>query len=296
MNRAQLAARFGAVTAIAAVSGALTSFVLGRVVAVEGGGGEAPALAASEPATSPLAAPARALTERQYLEGILGRNLFDQNKIGVEPEVAEGAEDAGATDLNVTLKGTVVAVPDAYSAAFILEDGKQVALAYGIGQTVLGAEILEIWQDRVKLQRGDGRVEWLLMDGVKEAPKPATAATATPSEEGIEQTGENSYVVSRSTLDEYLSDMEGLSRMARALLHRGADGEFDGYRLSAIRRGSPLDKLGIRNGDIIHSVNGQPLDSMQGAMQAFQSLQSATGLDFEVTRRGQPVKLNYAIK
>ena len=94
--------------------------------------------------------------------------------------------------------------------------------------------------------------------------------------------------------------VESLSKLARALLHRGPDGEYDGYRLSAIRRGSLADKLGIRNGDIIHSVNGTTLNSVQGAMAAFQSLSGGTspgsGFKFEVTRRGQPVTLSYSVR
>jgi type II secretory pathway component PulC len=38
------------------------------------------------------------------------------------------------------------------------------------------------------------------------------------------------------------------------------------------------------------------LNSVQGAMQALQTLQSENSLKFEVTRRGQPVALNYVVE
>jgi len=93
------------------------------------------------------------------------------------------------------------------------------------------------------------------------------------------------------SLDQLLEDPEALSKMGRALLHRGPDGDFDGYRLSGIRRGSPPDLLGFENGDIVHELNGHPLTSMEEAMEAYHALRGATGLDATVTRRGERIQL-----
>ncbi|MCO4747868.1 MAG: hypothetical protein KC912_23935, partial [Proteobacteria bacterium] len=76
----------------------------------------------------------------------------------------------------------------------------------------------------------------------------------------------------------------------------GPDGQIDGYRLSGIRRNSLGEKLGIRNGDIIHAANGQALTSMQGAMSAYTTLQSESSFNFEVTRRGQKMTLQYQVR
>jgi len=78
--------------------------------------------------------------------------------------------------------------------------------------------------------------------------------------------------------------------------HKGSDGEVDGYRLSAIRRGSLFDKLGIKNGDVVHAVNGLPLTNMEGAMSAFQSLQSEDEFSFDVTRRNKKSTFEYEIR
>lgn len=245
----------------------------------------------------------QAQSEAEYRRVILDRNIFDQSKAGGKPSEGEGEGDDGVaeSDLKVQLKGTIVAVPAAYSAAFLLKDGDSFARAYGIGQQVMGATILEILDDRIRVSR-NGAEEWLVIGGGKEkAEKPETAATpGTPTAEGIEQVSETEFNVDKSVIESNLNDLEGLSRLGRALLHRGPDGEYDGYRLSAIRRGTLADQLGIRNGDIIHSVNGTALNSVQGAMEAFQGLTGGmspgSGFKFEVTRRGQPVTLNYNVK
>ena len=114
--------------------------------------------------------------------------------------------------------------------------------------------------------------------------------------EGITKESETKYTVERSVLDKYLGDIEGLSKMARAMPHKGADGSTDGYRLSGIRRNSPLYALGIRNGDVIHTVNGTSLANPADAMGAFQSLGSTSNFNFDITRRNNPVTMEYAVK
>jgi type II secretion system protein C len=285
------------VTASAAVSAVAANWGLGWVIEPPSAPDAAELLVAStelEERPSLMERPRRRLDQETYVNGILDRNIFDQSKIGVVEEIEKGG-DGMTTTLTVELRGTVVAEPVSFSAAFIAKDGEKSAYAYGIGQSISGATILEIYDERVKIMN-NGREEWLTLGDGKTEERPASKTPALTDDEDVSQTGDNEFTVARSMLDEHLNDLEGLSRMGRALLHRGPDGDFDGYRLSAIRRGSLPDKLGIRNGDIIHNVNGMDLNSVQGAMQALQTLQSENSLKFEVTRRGQPVALNYVVE
>ena len=120
-------------------------------------------------------------------------------------------------------------------------------------------------------------------------------AAAEPSEDGVEQVGDNKWSVPRSLLDKYIGDLGAASKLGRALLHRGPDGNYDGYRLSAIRSGSLADQLGIKNGDVVHSVNGQSLDSMQAAMGAYNTMQNESNFCIDVTRRGEKQTLCYDV-
>lgn len=237
----------------------------------------------------------RRLSKDEYVKGILGRNIFDPSKIGQPECVGEDCPGGQQSDLKVTLKGTVVAVPAAYSAAFIAEEGKETVHAYGIGQKVQGAEILEIQDKRVRVRNPAGAEEWLEV-GVDKPASTGDGAKPATTEGGITGDGETNFTIDRATLNAALGNMDELSGMARALLHRGPDGEYDGYRLSAIRRDTLPDKVGIRNGDIIHSVNGLPINSLDGAMKALDALKTQPNLKVEVTRRGQPTTLNYDIR
>ena len=93
----------------------------------------------------------------------------------------------------------------------------------------------------------------------------------------------------------HLSNPEKLYTQIRATEHK-TDGEVDGYRVSGIRRKSVFYKLGVKNGDIIHNVNGMPLTNLNGAMEAYQSLQSSRDFSFEITRRKKKRKMEYEVR
>ncbi|MFT4625049.1 MAG: hypothetical protein ACI8PZ_003715 [Myxococcota bacterium] len=251
--------------------------------------------------TAAAAASPRAKSEQVYLDGILCRNMFDPESIGSCQErlnkgkVAGGAGGA-LSDLPFTLVGTMVAEPSSFSVAFLRQDGQETG-SYGESDKLLDATIIGIEAFRVKVRRGNNAVEYISMDS-ESAEKPERRATAKADDDdgGVREDGENKFVVSRDLLDKYINDIESISKMGRALLHRGPDGEFDGYRLSAIRRNTLADKLGIRNGDVVHNVNGKPLNSVQAAMEAYQTMTNDNQFSFEVTRRGQKMSLDYEVE
>ena len=135
----------------------------------------------------------------------------------------------------------------------------------------------------------------------KDAPK-KSGGRSTPSkaddETGIAEAGENKFTIPRDTLDKYISDMDAISsgKHGRARPHRDENGNVDGFRLSGIRRNSLGSKLGIKTGDVVHSVNGKPLTNVKEAMDAFSTLQNDSSFSFEITRRGQKQTMEYSVR
>jgi len=258
--------------------------------------------ATPEPEPSPRVARStrrpRVLTADEYLDGIMGRNLFDVEVIASwNPEEAAVAGGVAETPLRVRLLGTVVANDPAYSSALIVNEDEPYAKGYSVGDQLADRTIVEIIKGKVKLERTDGAFEWLSIEdeaGTRVVPQ-ASRQSDGDEEGGVQQTGDNRFSVSRELFDKYINDMESITKLGRALLHRGPDGSFDGYRLAAIRRNTLADQLGIKNGDIIHSVNGEPLTSLQAAMNAYNTMQTESNFCFEITRRRKPVELCYDV-
>lgn len=263
--------------------------------------GEAVA-SADEPEASASRPRTRTLTKRSYVDPVLKRNMFDPDAVNVE---ATDNKDVGAdraTDLDLILLATMVAVPDRYSSALIAEDKRGgEALGYGIGDDLVGeGTILRIEQKRVIIKRNNGDIEYLAIDEDKKRP---TSKTSTGREERtdnederIEKVGDNKWEVDRSLVEEQLANVEKLATQIRVVPHKDTNGDIDGYRLSGIRRGSLFDKLGIKNGDIVHGVNGMGLTSADGALKAYQSLQNESGFTFDLTRRNQKQTFEYEIR
>lgn len=117
-----------------------------------------------------------------------------------------------------------------------------------------------------------------------------------PHEGHITSVDEWSYTIDRAYMATELADIDGFKRQGRIIPHRNEAGETDGFRISGIRRRSLADALGFRNGDIVHSVGEQPLDSMQSAMDAYQILQDADQFTVELSRRGQRHTISYEVQ
>ena len=258
----------------------------GEIIEVEGGDLEA----TDDPPASAevLGKP----TKRALVDPIIRRNIFDSSKVGQEAAPESDGEAGNKTSLPLVLLATIVAEPQQYSSCLISEDkGEDGALGYGIGDTILGeATIHRIEQKRVVLKRTDGELEYLQMDDAEfERPKSSTSKSAKGSKkgkwDGVEKDGETKFTIDEETFNKILENPDKLAGQIRAVPHTGEDGKVDGYRLSGIKRSSLFRKLGIKNGDVVHSVNGHDLTSMSSALSAFDSLQSERSFNFDVTTR-----------
>lgn len=292
----RVVAGLGVVTLISALSGVVVSLMLGSLLALPEDAvlEEIEEVAEVEPESGRSAkSPGSVVRSKEFYSGpILERNLFDPDAVAVVETV--DTEDGRPTDLEVRLLATVVAVPVDYSSALIVEDKRGArARGYGVGYSLLGQGVVHaIQKKRVIIRRNNGDIEYLDMSEDKGKRTPAAAKAGDGD---VQRDGDN-FTVERSLLDEAMENMDKLATQVRVVPHKGAGGEIDGYRLSAIRRGTLFDKLGIKNGDIVHSVNGQTLTSTSEAMNAYQGLQNDSAFTFEITRRNKKKTLSYQIR
>lgn len=256
-----------------------------------------PAAPAARSEHAPRAQVATGRSKREYIQGILTRNVFDHTKVGQTATVRDEG-DIVVTDLDAHLIATIVASPASFSSALIAKGGRDgPSEGYGIGDRLFDAEIVRIEKLRVVIRRADGTEEVLEINDGEErrTSRPTGGNSQITDEEGIEKVSETEYNVDRELVDKYLNNLDSIQRLGRARIHR-TNGEVDGYRLAGIRRNSTGWNLGIRNGDVVHAVNGASLASMGEAMQAFNSLQNESSFSFDITRKGQQMSLQYGIR
>jgi general secretion pathway protein C len=233
------------------------------------------------------------LKPASYYALIYKRDIFNSAKPVETPVVV--AEKAAPTQLKLKLWGTAVNV--AGSSYSIIEDqGARKQGVYGINAAVPGGATVKsiAWDQVVLLHNGKDEILKLentvpVAKGAAPAPQPSPADAS-----GIQETAENEYTVPRSEVDSAMENMSQLFTQVRAVPHFEG-GESVGFRLFAIRRGSLFDKIGLKNGDIIRSINGNAMNDPAKAMGLMTELKDATNLSVEATRNSQPITLKYSI-
>jgi type II secretory pathway component PulC len=74
------------------------------------------------------------------------------------------------------------------------------------------------------------------------------------------------------------------------------DGQVVGFKVFAVRPGSLLALLGLKNGDLVRTINDRSLASPQEALETYASLRTATEFRVVLDRAGKPVTTTYVIQ
>ncbi|MGH7786654.1 MAG: type II secretion system protein GspC [Candidatus Binatia bacterium] len=224
------------------------------------------------------------------------RDIFNSAPPPAAPVPVEAPQ---VTPLKLKLWG--VALYQTGNSYSIIEDlGARKQGVYGINAEVPGgATVKAIEWDKVILAR-NGKDEILELSSVtaglaKAGPAPAAAAAPAGNTGTIQMTAENEFLVPRTEVDSALENMSQLFTQIRAVPHFEG-GQSVGFRLFAIRRGSLFDRIGLKNGDIIRSINGSEMNDPSRAVALLQELRDSSDLQVEVTRNQQPQTLTYNIR
>jgi general secretion pathway protein C len=236
---------------------------------------------------------------------ILERNIFDSLVGPVLPtaEDTDGAKPMGDGELPLIpcpagqnkLLSTVASSNNPTWSFASVQSG-QTTMMYRVGDQLDGRTVIAIsW--RYMLLRGTSDECYLDMYGeegsLTRATKPRESGEGSVDSSlasGIEVNGENERTVKRALVDDALANPTKFARSVRVRPYT-VNGENKGFRIRKIEKGSPLEMLGAQRGDIIHSVNGVELTSVDKALAAYQSLRSESRLTFSITRKGKPMDL-----
>jgi type II secretory pathway component PulC len=114
-------------------------------------------------------------------------------------------------------------------------------------------------------------------------------------QQGIRQLGPGVYQVSRSILEHALARAPKLARTTRTKTVK-KNGTAVATTLARIERGGLFEHLGLKKGDVLKTVNGFDMSSVDGLLSARTQLGSAKRLSLALTRGGQPMTLEYRVQ
>ncbi len=101
-------------------------------------------------------------------------------------------------------------------------------------------------------------------------------------------------IIDRSLLEHYTKNMDEIYKNI-GIKDVKKGGKIEGFRVTFVKRGSPFAKLGLRRGDLLKAVNGQPLTSYKAAFDAYKSTSDAAGLTLTIQRGNKEMELEYEI-
>jgi type II secretory pathway component PulC len=94
---------------------------------------------------------------------------------------------------------------------------------------------------------------------------------------------------------ENLENLPVLMSQARAEIYF-REGKAEGFQLSQIQKNSILNSVGFKEGDVIQSVNGQGVRSLQDALALYQKFIESDSFTIGILRGNKPQTLHVKIK
>ncbi|QKF68002.1 type II secretion/transformation system, C protein [Arcobacter venerupis] len=104
----------------------------------------------------------------------------------------------------------------------------------------------------------------------------------------------NGAIISRDYLNSYTSNIEKIWENI-AIDEIKNDNKVEGFKISKITKNSVFEKIGLKEGDIIKTINNNALNSYGDAMKVYNNIKDTTYLNIEVLRKNELVELNYEI-
>jgi general secretion pathway protein C len=242
---------------------------------------------------------------RKAYQEIVQRDIFN-----LQAAPQEHKEVVEQLDLHLTLIG--VSSFSTGKPFAIIENASGQQGVYKVGDVIpAGAgKLIEVDADRAVIDHNGKRVAINLpkedLPGPVMSAKPIEVPAAVDSADdadstdeafdpNVEDLGDNHYKIPKGTLDHSMSNLSQLLTQIRAVPNI-QDGKTNGFALSEIEPGSVFDEMGLEEGDVIRSVNGQSITDPAQAMGMMGALSNQTHLTVQVFRDGKPTTLIYQIQ
>ncbi len=228
---------------------------------------------------------------------IAQRDLFQTRKSPAAPATQSGLDlaDLGETKLNLKLWGTVTGDPrQSYAVIENTQDRQQ--NLYRVGDSIQNATLKMILRNKVVLTY-NGRDEMLAMEKIEEAKfTPGRGASVPPVTAPRSDIRAQRVSLRRNMINEAMNDVSKLMTEIKISPHLGQDGQPSGLAVSNIKPNSIFRRMGLRNGDVLKSVDGQDIRTVDDALKFYESMKSADSLSVQIQRRGRERTIEYHIR
>jgi type II secretion system protein C len=111
----------------------------------------------------------------------------------------------------------------------------------------------------------------------------------------LKKLGPGKFEVSRAEVQQTMENPAQFFSQMRALPHF-VNGKTDGFSISQVQPGSVFQQLGLQDGDLLTSIDGQPVTNPMQAMGLIQAVKTASAIDLIVNRGGSPTSVHLDLR
>ena len=248
---------------------------------------------------------------------IIERNIFcsaakcdPKEEVIVEKVTEEVNLEPIESSLPFKLYATMVSPSDPrWSFATVLNTETNYNGLYAPGHKLIEGVAVESVEERRMYLSNHGKPEYIDLIKSKDSPKKPKSVSASSTSKsrssrskrkdkmgeefgkGVTKKGEHSWEIQRGALDKILNNTAQLVKGARIVPASGG-----GFKLFAVKPGSVYDILGLKNGDKLHSINGNEMSSPDKALELYTKLRSASHLTLGMERSGKSITNDYSIR
>lgn len=189
------------------------------------------------------------------------------------------------------LVGTIIRPEAEKSIATVRTSGGKIADNFRLNSKIKdAAEVVDIKREQLYFRNfKTGKIEY-----IRTAPYDPKFA---PSSKQIDSDGnQKEFQLSRCLVNKVLKDLPEFLNSAAMVPVQDSNGVVQGFKFNWIKEGSLFQELGLKVGDMIQSVNGMNIRSLQDAVQIFEQLRNSSLVKLQITRSGRAIELTYLVR
>lgn len=222
-------------------------------------------------------------------EELLRSNLFSGPDTAADSRKSQVLSSMpSAEELGLRLVGAIAGGP-AISRANIQDVKTKAIGVYRIGDTVASATVEAIQQDAVVLRHEGRQLILRLHAGTAGAePQAAEPAAAQPAEKAQPQSKQAAFPPVQA---DYVAEVFRQATIEPFV----RNDRTEGLRITGLDKIPMAELFGLRDGDVIRTVNGQQLTSKQKAFQVLMKARTQSKVDIELLRNGKSKDLSFGL-
>lgn len=212
-------------------------------------------------------------------------------------DIDRGASKAvqGSPDKDMILVGTYSSSKEEDSYAIFTNKNTTKQDFYSIGEELFASWLIEkIANTSVVVMRDNETFTFELPISGDMAKATGNGGTSSTGDLAV-NVGKGKWIINKRKLDRSLENMADVLTHAR-LVPYSKGGKIEGFTVTEIKRKGVFDMIGLKNKDILTSINNYKLDSPEKGIDVLTNLQGEKNLEVEIIRNGKIQKFNYEIR